>query len=45
MHFPDLFRLKALGNLIPQSIFMRALLGLASMFASFWAVFVLLFLD
>lgn len=41
--FPGFLRSKALGNLVPQSIFARGILGLVALFGGFWAAFVLIF--
>lgn len=43
--FPAFLRLRALGNLIPQSILLRLVVGLLSMFGGWWAAFVLIFLN
>lgn len=43
--FPGFLRMKALGNLIPPTLVMRLIVGLLSLFAAFWAAFVLIFLD
>ena len=43
--FPGFLRSKALGNLVPPSIFVRRILGLIGLFGGFWAGFVLIFLD
>lgn len=43
--FPSFLRLRALGNLIPQSLLMRLIIGLLSMFGGWWAAFILIFLD
>ena len=43
--FPGFLRSKALGNLVPPSMFARLALGLLGLFAGFWAAFVFIFLD
>ena len=43
--FPGFLRMKALGNLVPPSIVLRAIVGLLGVFAGFWASFVFIFLD
>ena len=43
--FPGFLRSKALGNLVPPSMFARVILGLIGMFAGVWAGFVFIFLD
>jgi hypothetical protein len=43
--FPGFLRMKALGNIVPPSMMLRLIVGLVSMFAGFWAAFVLIFLD
>ncbi|KAL8694607.1 MAG: hypothetical protein Q9218_000789 [Villophora microphyllina] len=43
--FPGFLRSKALGNLVPPSLFLRLVLGLIAMFAGFWAAFIFIFLD
>lgn len=43
--FPAFLRLRALGNLIPQSSLLRLIIGLLSMFGGWWAAFVLIFLN
>ncbi|KAL8660373.1 MAG: hypothetical protein Q9202_006608 [Teloschistes flavicans] len=43
--FPGFLRSKALGNLVPPSLFLRVVLGLLAMFAGFWAAFIFIFLD
>jgi hypothetical protein len=43
--FPGFLRAKALGNLVPPSIMMRLIIGLLSMFATFWVAFILIFLN
>jgi len=43
--FPAFLRLRALGNLIPASIVVRLIIGLLSMFAGWWAAFILIFLN
>ena len=43
--FPGFLKWKALGNLVPASIFVRLVLGLAAMFGGFWAAFACIFLN
>jgi hypothetical protein len=43
--FPGFLRSKALGNLVPPSMFLRVVIGLICMFAGFWTAFILIFLD
>lgn len=43
--FPGFLRSKALGNLVPPSIFVRLCLGLLGMFGGFWAGFACILLD
>ncbi|KAI6251464.1 hypothetical protein HI914_00367 [Erysiphe necator] len=43
--YPGFLRARALGNLVPSSLTLRLILGLFSLFAAFWAGFVLIFLD
>lgn len=43
--FPGFLRSKALGNLVPPSLFMRLCLGLLGMFGGVWAGFACIFLD
>ena len=43
--FPGFLRSKALGNLVPPSLFVRLCLGLLSMFGGFWAGFACIMLD
>lgn len=43
--FPGFLRAKALGNIVPPSMFFRVIFGLVCMFAGFWTAFVLIFLD
>lgn len=43
--FPGFLRVKALGNIVQPSMLLRLIIGLISMFAAFWAAFVLIFLD
>lgn len=43
--FPGFLRMKALGNIVPPSMMLRLIAGLLSLFAAFWAAFVLIFLD
>ncbi|KAL8734063.1 MAG: hypothetical protein Q9181_003347 [Wetmoreana brouardii] len=43
--FPGFLRSKALGNLVPPSMFLRLITGILMMFAGFWMGFVFIFLD
>lgn len=43
--FPGFLRQKALGNIVQPSLMLRLIVGLVSMFAAFWAAFILIFLD
>ena len=43
--FPGFLRAKALGNLVPPSMFLRVCLGLLALTGGFWTGFVLIFLD
>jgi hypothetical protein len=43
--FPGFLRSKALGNIVPPSMFLRVVFGLICLFAGFWTAFILLFLD
>lgn len=43
--FPGFLRSKALGNLVPPSMFARLMLGLLALFGGFWAGFACIFLD
>lgn len=43
--FPGFLRSKALGNLVPPSLFVRLCLGLLSMFGGFWAGFACIMLE
>lgn len=43
--FPGFLRAKALGNIVQPSMMLRLIVGLVSLFAAFWAAFVLIFLD
>lgn len=43
--FPGFLRSKALGNLVPPSLFLRLVVGLIMMFAGFWLGFIFIFLD
>ena len=43
--FPGFLRQKALGNIVQPSLMLRLIVGLVSMFAAFWAAFILVFLD
>jgi len=41
--FPGFLRSKALGNLVPPSIFARGILGLIALFGGFWTAFIMVF--
>lgn len=43
--FPGFLRSKALGNIVPPSMMMRAIVGLVALFGGLWTAFVLIFLD
>ncbi|KAF2758582.1 regulator of G protein signaling superfamily [Pseudovirgaria hyperparasitica] len=43
--FPGFLRAKALGNIVPSSMFFRVIFGLVCMFAGFWTAFILIFLN
>eukprot|EP00918_Siedleckia_nematoides_P028952 GHVU01062215.1.p1 GENE.GHVU01062215.1~~GHVU01062215.1.p1 ORF type:complete len:316 (-),score=17.51 GHVU01062215.1:310-1257(-) len=43
--FPAFLRMRALGNLVPQSLMTRLIIGLLAMFGGWWAAFVLIFLN
>lgn len=43
--FPGFLRAKALGNIVQPSMMLRLIVGLVSLFAAFWAAFVLILLD
>jgi hypothetical protein len=43
--FPGFLQSKGLGNLVPQSMMIRLIIGLISFFAAVWASFVLIFLN
>lgn len=43
--FPGFLRSKALGNLVPPSMFVRLVLGLLAIFGGLWAGFACIFLD
>lgn len=43
--FPGFLRAKALGNLVPPSLFLRLCLGLLGMFGGFWAGFACILLK
>ena len=43
--FPGFLRSKALGNLVPPSMFARLVLGLLAIFGGLWAGFACIFLD
>ncbi|KAF2006563.1 regulator of G protein signaling superfamily [Amniculicola lignicola CBS 123094] len=43
--FPGFLQSKGLGNLVPQSMMLRLILGLISLFAAAWTAFALIFLN
>ncbi|KAF2471034.1 regulator of G protein signaling superfamily [Lindgomyces ingoldianus] len=43
--FPGFLQSKGLGNLVPQSMMMRLIIGLISFFAAVWTAFILIFLN
>ena len=43
--FPGFLRSKALGNLVPPSMFARLILGILGLFGGLWAGFACIFLD
>ena len=43
--FPGFLRSKALGNLVPPSMFARLILGIVGIFGGLWAGFACIFLD
>jgi hypothetical protein len=43
--FPGFLQSKGLGNLVPQSMMIRLIVGLISFFAAIWASFILIFLN
>ncbi len=43
--FPGFLRAKALGNLVPPSLFLRVVFGLIALTAALWVGFALIFLD
>lgn len=43
--FPGFLQSKGLGNLVPQSMMIRLILGLISFFGAVWTAFILIFLD
>ncbi|KAF2713700.1 regulator of G protein signaling superfamily [Pleomassaria siparia CBS 279.74] len=43
--FPGFLQSKGLGNLVPQSMMIRLIIGLISFFGAFWAAFILIFLN
>lgn len=43
--FPGFLRAKALGNLVPPSLFLRLVLGLITLTLALWTGFTLIFLD
>ncbi|KAF2751471.1 regulator of G protein signaling superfamily [Sporormia fimetaria CBS 119925] len=43
--FPGFLQSKGLGNLVPQSMMIRLIVGLISFFGAVWASFILIFLD
>jgi hypothetical protein len=43
--FPGFLQSKGLGNLVPQSMMIRLIIGLISFFGAVWTAFILIFLD
>jgi hypothetical protein len=43
--FPGFLQSKGLGNLVPQSMMIRLIIGLVSFFGAVWASFILIFLN
>ncbi|KAL8714495.1 MAG: hypothetical protein Q9225_006561, partial [Loekoesia sp. 1 TL-2023] len=43
--FPGFLHAKALGNLVPPSLFLRVVIGLISTTAALWTAFTLIFMD
>lgn len=43
--YPGFLQSKGLGNLVPQSMMIRLIVGLISFFAAVWTAFILIFLD
>ncbi|KAH8704365.1 RGS domain-containing protein [Phaeosphaeriaceae sp. PMI808] len=43
--YPGFLQNKGLGNLVPQSMMMRLIVGLVSFFGAIWTAFILIFLD
>ncbi|ORY16544.1 RGS domain-containing protein [Clohesyomyces aquaticus] len=43
--FPGFLQSKGLGNLVPQSMMARLIIGLISFFAAVWTAFILIFLN
>ncbi|KAF2681089.1 regulator of G protein signaling superfamily [Lentithecium fluviatile CBS 122367] len=43
--FPGFLQSKGLGNLVPQSMMIRLIIGLISFFGAVWTSFILIFLD
>lgn len=43
--FPGFLQSKGLGNLVPQSMMIRLIIGLISFFGAVWAAFILIFLN
>lgn len=43
--YPGFLQAKGLGNLVPQSMMLRLIVGLISFFAAIWTSFILIFLD
>jgi hypothetical protein len=43
--FPGFLQSKGLGNLVPQSMMIRLIIGLISFFGAVWASFILIFLN
>jgi hypothetical protein len=43
--YPGFLQNKGLGNLVPQSMLLRLIVGLISFFGAIWAAFILIFLN
>ncbi|OAL54126.1 regulator of G protein signaling superfamily [Pyrenochaeta sp. DS3sAY3a] len=43
--YPGFLQNKGLGNLVPQSMMLRLIVGLISFFAGMWTAFILIFMD
>jgi hypothetical protein len=43
--FPGFLQSKGLGNLVPQSMMIRLIIGLISFFGAVWTAFILIFLN